>query len=324
MKHFIRAFFIFMVLTINHLHGYDKVVLWGHKLHSHTHSYIHNAFYIAFKHLGYDTYWFDDKDDVSGFDFSNTFFITEGQVDKNIPIRNDCTYCLHNTYSTKYNDLNPKNFFNLQVYSRNVDFIPNLIKVDNCIFYDVPGRCVYMPWATDLLPDEIEANKKKLLVEPRNYCIWIGTIGDGLFGNIHELTPFFTACKENNIKIITRLQISVEESMNLTMNSCMAPAIVGTWQSKAKYIPCRIFKNISYGKMGITNSEAVYDLFEHKIVYNPDTYQLFFDAKKRLETMTVAELHEQMDFVKNKHTYINRIQTLFDFAELIDQTYGKP
>jgi Lrp/AsnC family transcriptional regulator for asnA, asnC and gidA len=31
-----------------------KVVIWGHKLHSHTHSYIHNGFYIAFKHLGYD------------------------------------------------------------------------------------------------------------------------------------------------------------------------------------------------------------------------------------------------------------------------------
>lgn len=26
-----------------------KVVIWGHKLHSHTHSYIHNAFYNAFK-----------------------------------------------------------------------------------------------------------------------------------------------------------------------------------------------------------------------------------------------------------------------------------
>ncbi len=26
----------------------DKVVIWGHKLHSHTHSYIHNAFLVAF------------------------------------------------------------------------------------------------------------------------------------------------------------------------------------------------------------------------------------------------------------------------------------
>jgi hypothetical protein len=58
-----------------------KVVLWGHKLHTHTHSYIHFAFHKAFKHLGYDTYWFDNNDDVSGFDFFGSLFITEGQVD---------------------------------------------------------------------------------------------------------------------------------------------------------------------------------------------------------------------------------------------------
>lgn len=51
---------------------FDKVVIWGHKFGTHTHSYIHNGFYIAFKHLGYDTYWFDNLDDVSEFDFSNT------------------------------------------------------------------------------------------------------------------------------------------------------------------------------------------------------------------------------------------------------------
>ena len=49
----------------------DKVIIWGHFLHSHTHSYIHNGFYEAFKYMGYNTYWFDDNSNIEGFDFSN-------------------------------------------------------------------------------------------------------------------------------------------------------------------------------------------------------------------------------------------------------------
>ena len=39
-----------------------KIVIWGYPLYSHTHSYIHAAFYKAFTHLGYETYWFHDGD----------------------------------------------------------------------------------------------------------------------------------------------------------------------------------------------------------------------------------------------------------------------
>ena len=41
---------------------YSKVIIWGHPLHSHTHSYIHEAYYRAFKYLGYDVYWFHDNE----------------------------------------------------------------------------------------------------------------------------------------------------------------------------------------------------------------------------------------------------------------------
>lgn len=51
-----------------------QVVIWGHKLHSHTHSYIHNGFFLAFKHMGYNTLWLDNNDDITLIDFSKTFF----------------------------------------------------------------------------------------------------------------------------------------------------------------------------------------------------------------------------------------------------------
>ena len=95
----------------------------------------------------------------------------------------------------------------------------------------------------------------------------------------------------------------------------MAPAIQGAWQCVNGYIPCRIFKNISYGQWGITNNRVVYDLFKGKVIYNSDTYQLFYDAKHYIDNAPISELYELMDFVKNNHTYINRIETLLNFME---------
>ena len=60
-----------------HQKYFTKVIIWGHKLHSHTHSYIHESFYQAFKHLGYETHWVDNSDNVSSIDFSGALFITK-------------------------------------------------------------------------------------------------------------------------------------------------------------------------------------------------------------------------------------------------------
>lgn len=340
-KNIIRLFTLFFLIFFysRPLLSFDKVVIWGHKLHSHTHSYIHNGFYRAFQYLGYSTYWLDDEDDIKNFDFSNTLFLTEGQVDHNIPIRQDCLYILHYCQSSKYSDLiDQGKAITMQVYNDNLcmyDSLGNMIsgsqpdmnqllKVDTCLYYDFKGFRVFMPWATDLLPYEIDHIKATIDNIPQESTIfWVGTLSDGPGGNKTEITPFIKACQENGIAFVHKdpwsLQggISVEDNIVFTRRSYMAPAIVGTWQKKVGYIPCRIFKNISYGKMGFTNSKVVYELFDKKIVYNPDTYKLFYDAQEKLKKLTQNELFELMDFVKNKHTYINRINFLLDFFELL-------
>lgn len=309
-----------LILLCNSLESleFNKVVIWGHKLHSHTHSYVHQAFYDAFNYLGYPTYWYDDEDQVDQIDFSRVLFITEGQVDKNIPLRDDCFYILHNCDPKHYQGLNEKNRIALQVYTNDLLEYSHMVNIEPCIYYDIPGKCVYMPWATDLLPHEIESIKATICDKKWEPAVfWIGTFGDGIFGNINQLCPFITACEENQIRFVQKSGLSKEENIRSIQSSWMAPSIVGRWQEDKGYIPCRIFKNISYGMMGITNSKVVYDLFEEKIVFNTDTYQLFYDAKKRMETFSLEDLFEQMDMVKNKHTYINRIQTLLNFFDLI-------
>jgi hypothetical protein len=301
-----------------------KIIIWGHKLHSHVHSYIHNGFYRAFQYLNKEVYWFDKSDDVNNFDFSNSIFITEGQVDQNIPLREDCFYILHNCYAAKYKDLFEKNrCIKLQAYA-DTRLNKNCIKVRDCIYFDVPNKYLCMLWATDLLPEEIEKNKPQIVFnENSNVVHWIGTIDANFYGNMEEIMPFQLACADNNILFKKMSFKSVEENIRLIKESYMAPAIVGKWQQEVGYVPCRIFKNISYGQFGITNSPRIYELFREKIIFNTNTNDLFYDAKNKLPIIELGQLHELMDFVKNNHTYLNRIETIFDFISIINPDVEK-
>ncbi len=314
MKH-ILLFFISLAISTTYTIDFDQVVIWGYQPHSHTHAYIHAAFARTFSALGYKTLWLSDSDDVSGIDFANSLFITEGQVDDYIPLRDDCWYIIHNCNQEKYKNLIANNHcIILQVYTHDV-LERNTQKIEPCIYYDIPNKIIYMPWATDLLPEEIDRVKETIVLPKQPYAAFIGTINSGYFGNWPEINEFKRACAKNNISFIHKTKINIDETIKLTRDVAMAPAIQGFWQVEKGYIPCRIFKNISYGAFGMTNSKTVWELFDKKIMYNADCYQLFYDAQKYLKKATQKDLFKLMDIVKNKHTYVNRINHLLTFFD---------
>ena len=92
---------------------FKKIIIWGHPLHSHTHSYIHNGYYKAFLSLGYETYWLTSAPD--NFNFENCLFFTEDQVQHNIPLVKSAKYILHHTKLDKYID-NNLSYINLANY----------------------------------------------------------------------------------------------------------------------------------------------------------------------------------------------------------------
>ena len=319
---FCISIFCFLFVAVE---GIDQVVIWGHKHPSHTHHFIHAAFYKAFLHLGYKTYWFDESDKIDQFCFDNTLFLTEGQVDKNIPLKNNCQYILHNCNSEKYYSLKVSQWIRLQVYTDAVLSREGVVKIAPYIHYGLDQRTLYMPWATDLLPYEIDEIKETLretsfFDNMKSKIYWVGMVGEGRFGNRKQIDPFITACRENGIEFIDKKpgSITFNENVALIQQSYSAPTLAGEWQLDVGYIPCRIFKNISYGAMGVTNSRQVYELFERKIVFNTDSYQLFYDAQEHLNNFSLDDLFEQMDFVRDHHTYLNRIATLFDFFEKVE------
>jgi hypothetical protein len=292
-----------------------KVVIWGHKLHSHTHSYIHYAFYRAFQSLGYETSWFDDKDDVSNVNFDDCLFLTEGQVDKKIPKNKNSKYILHNCSGDNYKEIDTANKINLQFFHKDVAS-RNLHKINDYTF--VGHDIIHQPWATDLLPHEI--NESEAHNEMKNKeCVWIGSYdqGNSQFQNHTELDPFFNECKKNGIRV--RIinpwsnPVSPEENRKIVNRAYLAPTIQGPWQVGDYYVPCRIFKHISYGHLGITNSEFVNKVFDNKLVYDPSPTELFKKAiAKKNDPNAVNEIKFLMNEVKTKHTYINRVNNILE------------
>lgn len=321
---------VILLFAIFSLGAFERVVVWGYPLHTHTHSYIHNAFFRTFKHLGYEVLWLDDRANIQGIDFANSLFLTALGAEKNIPVRDDCQYILHTNWEKDFSALNTK-FGSLIERAQCVvlkcfydGFLddPDWEKIAPCIFQNVERREIAMPWAADLLPHEIDNEKKRIATIQQKKCIaFIGTIGKGGAGaNFAQLQPFFKAGKRKGYAVFTSnpwsKPLPMRKMMQLLQESQLAPAIQGKWQVDVGYIPCRIFKNLSYGCLGITNSYRVWELFDRKIVYDPDSNKLFEKAEEALNEYTLESRYEMMDIIKEKHTYVNRVKMLLNFLEV--------
>ena len=290
-----------------------KVVIWGHSLHSHTHSYIHYAFYRAFNHLGHETYWFDSIADVN-LDLSGALFIVEGQVDGNIPLLKDCKYLLHNCNLEKYQDANV-DFKVLQVYSNDV-LDRDVEKIHECEYYQPSIKTLYQPWATDLLPHEFEKYPLITNFSGKNNINWVGSVMGGLHGNINELRDYANVAAVNGASFQVHNNAEPAQAIQLIRDSYMAPALQGAWQVENGYVPCRIFKNISYGHLGATNSETVYKLYDELITFSANSGMLFHEMKNDINNFDVDKAESIRAMTREKHTYVNRIKNIIDIMEI--------
>ncbi len=118
------------------------------------------------------------------------------------------------------------------------------------------------------------------------------------------------SCIKRNIGFIhSKLPNNKQE--NAIQLSKISPAIQGQWQVEKNYVPCRVYKNISFGRMPLTNNEIINDIFDGQVIYNSNIETL---VEKGLEFETsenyVSTMNNLINEVKNKHTYINRINSI--------------
>lgn len=275
----------------------QQIIIWGHKLHSHTHSYIHNGYFNAFKKLGFETFWFDDNDDVKNFNFDNCIFFTEGQVDKLIPLNSTSKYILHHCDLTKYqglNYLNLCNYVNDCVAGKSYNYPGSKVeKLNYFTYFDLKNKALYQPWATTSFENEFDdfINLDPIIKE----IYYIGTVWND---NVNEMRKFYTGCLRNDKKLIICKTESDADTRKLIQNSCVAPDVRLKHHVDVGYIPCRIFKNISYGKVPATNSKYVRDFFGEGLLPYSENVENLVDCN--IEFYSLKNAKEVFSFLSDE------------------------
>lgn len=330
-----------------------KIVIFGYPLHSDTQSYIYYGIYKAFRHLGYNNiHWIDS---ASNFDFSNSFILTERWSSLKLPFEKTATYCVHmlGNRPESYNENQPfggperflgkvKRLIDWRQYAQykwddtwykyDIDKSKYQELSESFYYENSEGyEKIYFPWATDLLPEEI--NLADRFAQRTNTIYYLGTVGGGR-GDLETCLPapddssnkpgllaFRKACMEIGINLqandVWTNPLNQEQFRHYTNISYLAPDIRHPRMVDWGYIPCRVFKNISYGHLGVTNSPGVNEFFNNTLVCNTDCYELFYDALKQKNNFDL--IANQMEFVRDNHTYINRVKGLINLMEMDDE-----
>jgi hypothetical protein len=294
-----------------------KVFIYGHKLYTHTHSWIHYGFYRAFQYLKYETYWVDDSDDLSGFDLSNSIFLTEGQVCGRMPLRRDCIYFLHNCSS--FESIQKR--VNFQYYTK------DCVKMEHYSHgIAIKDNCCYFPWGSYLLPNEF--NIKDIESKRSDIVYYIGTVNSPQENaNFKPINEFAKTCFEQGhpmyvgggytgktetpyLKYLSGW-VSIEDEEKYSKEAYFLPALQGQNQLGNGMIPCRLFKAISFGNDGITNNPFAYEFFDHNVVFDKNPRELYFKAElAKMQPNDIERRKWLFNFVKEKHTYIQNINAL--------------
>lgn len=286
-----------------------KIIIWGHyPLHSSTHGYIHNTYYKSFKYLGYEVQWVPNQP-IDETNISNTIFFVEDSQKSYMPLKKDCKYITHHI-DTNYLLEGGVPYENILKLGNCIQETEKFEKIEDLCHWDQTARTLYQTWGTDLLPHEIDLDNIVKFDWNKPDINYVGML--------YEQGPYwieyFAYCAQKHnkeIKLFTQ-SVSDEENRQLIRDSFICPDFRSDWHLQCGYIPCRIQKNISYGQVQGTNSPSIKKAFGDYVVFGgtPETlYENLIDAASNNK----INMREAMLFIKDKHTYINRINNILKF-----------
>jgi hypothetical protein len=284
------------------------VTIWGLKNKRNSFRFINKSFYENFTKLGYETKWVDDS--AKNQDIQSDLFFVCGVASKYIKFHKHSNYILHNVDLNSIDvdtiQKNRINYLNLQVFTN--DATGETLENGN-IIYNRESNTLFQPWGTPLSTSEwhdyVPKNKSKME-------FWVGAIwnnqqnqGNKATMEIYKnlLRSFGVTLKKRGGSRININGLSDSKNSQLVRKSRFGATIVGEWQRNAAYIPCRLFKNISFGIAPISNMktpifikdnagfiENIQELINFAISENEkDRHSRFSSARNDLRKFTYEE-----------------------------------
>jgi len=297
---------------------FNKIVIWGLKNRWHTHRFVFKSYYRTLKKYDIPVVWVEDeKKNQKIIEKNDLIFTASGMygkmvpekkslADYNVPIRDDVYYCLHAENDFFIEKIKPEQFVHLKFYYNEAEKYP---KIYEAVHFDPATRTLYQPWGTDLLEEEF----KKPTFCKSKFVFWVGSIWNDKnnHGNLLEIAELKKVLKENNLWFINVRFVPDFINTLLIRFSRIAPAIGGGRQVEINYLPDRMFKNISYGQLGITNIKKFNDILGDSFVGGDSIKEIIENALSLSKDEYLKKTKEQQEKIK-KYTYKNSLENIFN------------
>lgn len=279
---------------------FDKFVVWGLRTQEDTFRNIHRHFYETLEKMGAQVIWVDDDKKNIDLVKKNDLVIAVNVAAKYLPINPNAFYCLHNINT----EFNSKKITTLQVYTKKVEE-KKIESWQSATKFDHNHRVLYQPWGTNLLPHEF---LPPIFNPESHYVFWIGSIWNNIHnqGNINQIQYLKQILAKEKIAFLHAKGVSDKQNIMLTRDSRIAPAIAGEWQADKGYLPCRMFKNISYGQLGISNVNSFSVILGENLHVTESLEELIHWSLSLTKKEYIDKTRVQQNLIK-KHTYLQKL-----------------
>jgi len=283
----------------------------------HTHSYIFEGFYNASKYLGISTFWIDNQNNLEAIADSKTLIICEGSFLPDFNMKSNSKFVIHSIPDNLDNYLElskSKKCLHLEIFKNEA---LNHLKIGDLSYFDNHNFTLYQPWATNLLPNQININEYFPKAENK-FSYYIGMLYEEGVKKARDYNKYLKRSKKKTkIKCITGA--SHKTSQTLTEKSSICLDIRGDVHLNSGYVPCRIFKTLSYGREIYVNSWYIKKYLNHipsvKFFNNGESLQNQYEQITSNQNYQNKEALEKrlytLEFIKNNHTYVNRLKNIF-------------
>jgi len=279
---------------------YQRVVLWGFARGLDSMRHIYRSFQQALGRAGIATLWLDDRPEyraeLGPGDLVFAVDVGSRYLGSAVP---GADYVLHNIVpgDPVWDGLDEWRALRLQVYTSDAEQWGEAWGPVRR--YDRAGRILFQPWGTNLPPDGF---LPPVFNADARTAPFVGAVWSGGQGNAETIDQLRSVLAARGLELLYLTHVSDEENAAAVRAGRIAPAFAGAWQAEHDYLPCRVFKNVSYGALALTNVPKFRQLFDGRHVFGR-TLEEVVDRTLALPEREYLELVRAQQEVVVGYTY---------------------
>ena len=282
------------------------VVVWGLRGVRDTFRHVNRHFFETAEALGIPAVWTDDHPSEADVVRPGMLVLAVGIAAKHLPNVAGVSYCLHNFDSQVAEQFDPHRSIVLQVYTDGCAEVADE-KWGPATFFDTHTKVLYQPWGTNLRADAFLPP----VVGKLPISVWVGSVWDNAEhqGNRKEIAEMKRDLRSNGIQFLRLPRASDRAHIAAIRASRLAPAIAGAWQAEKGYLPCRVFKNISYGQLGVTNVGKFSEILGDSAIQGESIAEMIDTAVSLSPQEREERTRAQQEAIRN-FTYVDSLNMI--------------